>query len=366
VNRTPFLSSRRRLRRLAVLATGALLGLGGVLAIAAPASAHHSEVSGVPHCDTTTGEWVVNWTVDSVAPEDVHHYKLVEVNVTPADHPVTGIAVTTDDTYPHEVGKPLTGEQRLPGKATDASLSVKAKWENGFEEDEPASKTITFGGTCEQDKPKPNVSFESACDGTVTVTLMNGADATATAKFTVTAGEFSKDVSVEKGKSEQVVVPAKDAAKITVTSGDQKFTGGFEQPEDCAPVEVASLSDCDSLTISIENPEGNAPVEATLTPKGGEAQTVTVAPGETKEVKFEATEGTVVTLTIGDQSGDIPWENPGDCESPSPAPGAGGGGPTLPTTGSSIGTAVGIAAVLLAAGTGLFFFFRRRRIRFTA
>jgi LPXTG-motif cell wall-anchored protein len=57
---------------------------------------------------------------------------------------------------------------------------------------------------------------------------------------------------------------------------------------------------------------------------------------------------------------------PPPAESASPAPGAGGGGPTLPTTGASIGTAVGIAAVLLAAGAGLFFFFRRRRIRFTA
>lgn len=52
-------------------------------------------------------------------------------------------------------------------------------------------------------------------------------------------------------------------------------------------------------------------------------------------------------------------------ETPSPVPG-GGGGESLPTTGASIGTAVGIAAVLVAAGTGLFFFFRRRRIRFTA
>lgn len=368
MNRTPFPSSRRRLRRLAVLATGALLGLGGVLAVAAPASAHHSVVNPTAVCDTTTGEWVVTWTVDSVAPEGVNHYKLVKVDTTPADSPVSNITVTTDDTYPHDVGTPLVGEQRVSGRARSASLAVKAKWENGFQEHKPAYGKIEFGEKCEKDRPKPNASFESACDGSVTVTLTNDQEAKVPAKFTVTAGDFTKELTVEAGKSEQVVVPAENAAEIIVKSGRKVFKGGFETPEDCAPVKVASRSDCDSLTIAIENPKGNASVEATLTPKGGEAQTVTVAAGETKEVKFDATEGTVVTVTIGEDSADVPWEKPANCESPSPSPtpGAGGGGPALPTTGAATGTAVGIAAVLLAAGTGLFFFFRRRRIRFTA
>lgn len=364
MNRTPF-PSRRRLRRLAVLATGALLGLGGVFAIAAPASAHFSTVDGTPTCDTTTGEWVVDWKVNAnnYVPRGVTTFQLVDIEAKPVET-ITGIAKDTD--YP--VDQPIVGKQRLPGDATWASLSVRAKWSDEYVEHDAAYKKIEFDGTCEKNKPKPNVTFESACDGTVTVTLINGEDAKATAEFMVTAGEFSKEFAVEPGKSEQVVVPAKDAAKISVKVGDEEFKGGFQAPKDCAPLEVASLSECDSLTISITNPKGSAPVEATLTPNGGEAQTVTVAPGETKEVKFEASEGTVVTLTIGDQSGDIAWENPGDCESPSPspAPGAGGGGPTLPTTGAATGTAIGIAAVLLAAGAGLFFFFRRRRIRFTA
>lgn len=368
MNHIPFPSSRRRLRRLVALAAGTLLGIGGALAIAAPASAHHSVVSGKAICDTKTGEWVVNWTVRSVAPRKVHRYKLVEVDSRPGNHPVSGIAVTEEDSYPHEVGKPLVGEQRVPGWAQWASLAVKAEWENGFVEHRPAHSLIKFGGKCEKDRPKPNVSFESACDGSVTVTLTNGEEAKVPANFTVSAGDFSKQVTVEPGKSEQVVVPAANAAAIIVKSGKKVFEGGFEALENCAPVKVASRSDCDSLTISIENPVGSAPVDATLTPKGAEAQTVTVAPGETKEVKFDAEEGTVVTVTIGEESSDVEWKNPGDCESPSPspAPGEGGGGPELPVTGSSLGTAAGVGAALLAIGTGLFFFFRRRRIRFTA
>jgi LPXTG-motif cell wall-anchored protein len=362
VNYTASRSSRRYLRRLIALAGGTLLGLTAVLTLATPAFAHHSEVSGEAVCDTATGEWVVTWTVDSFAPDDVHRYKLVEVNLEPAGSTVTNIAETTDDSFPYEVGTPLVGEQRLPGTgaATSASLAVRAAWDNGFEEEKLADSTIEFGGSCVQDKPKPNATFESACDGSVTVTLTNAEDAKVPAEFTVTAGNFSKKVSVEPGDSAEVVVPAEFAADILVTAGDQKFTDSFTQPENCAPVHVASFSDCDSLTISIENPAGTTPVEATLTPKGGEAKTVTVAPGETKEVKFDAEEGTVVTLTIGDQSADIPWEKPDNCG------GNAGGGPTLPVTGASTGIAVGIAAGLLAIGTALFFVFRRRRIRFTA
>jgi LPXTG-motif cell wall-anchored protein len=369
VNHIPSRSSRKRLRRLAVLATGALLGLGGMLAIAAPASAHYSTVDGTPDCDTKTGEWVVDWTVNAnnLVPRGVSTFQLVEIDAKPVGT-IDGIAKDTD--YP--VADLLHGKQRLPGTATSASLSVRAKWGDGYEETKPAGKEIALGGPCTKEQPppgqpKPHASFKSACDGSVTVTLINSKRATADATFTVTGtGDFSKEVTVEPGKSTQVVVPAANAAHIVVKSGTKEFKGRFKAPKDCAPVKVASRSDCDSLTIGIENPEGNAPVEATLTPKGGEARKVTVAPGETKEVKFDAEEGTVVTVAIGKDSADVPWEKPENCESPSPAPGGGGGGPTLPTTGASIGTAVGIAVVLLAAGTGLFFFFRRRRIRFTA
>jgi LPXTG-motif cell wall-anchored protein len=348
-------------RRLAALVGGVLLGATAVLTLAAPASAHHSVVSGKAVCDTTSGEWVVTWTVNSYAPRDVKHYKLVAVDQTPADSKVTNIVKTTDDSYPYKVDTPLVGEQRLPGDATSASLAVQAKWENGFEEKGTVGSKVDFGGPCKPDRPKPNASFESACDGSVTVTLTNAEDAKAPAEFTVEGtGGFSKQATLKPGESLPVTVPASSAGKIVVTAGKETFTGGFEAPKGCAPVKVASRSDCDSLTVSIENPKGTTPVDATLTPKGGDAQTVTVAPGEAKEVKFDAEQGFEVTLTIGDQSGKIPWKQPANCG------GAAGGGPSLPVTGASIGTAAGIGAVLLAAGVGLFLVVRRRRIRFTA
>jgi LPXTG-motif cell wall-anchored protein len=367
VNQTPFPSSRRRLRRLAVLATGALLGLGGVLAIAAPASAHHPIVTGSAHCETSTGDWIVDWEVANS--ESDLTGKLTDVTLEPAGTTVTNIVVGA--TLPVSGDGPLKGVQRVAANETGAKLTVDAEWwRNGNHITSTKSGEVTFAGSCEEDHALPTASTDSACDGSVAVTLANAKDATKSAKFTVEGAKgFSVEKTVAPGEQVVVNVPAESATDITISAdGKVLKKDSWKQPADCELPSVGVESTCDELIISLENPEGVRPLEATLTPKGGEAQKVTVAPGETKEVKFDATEGTVVTLTIGDESADIPWEKPDDCQSPSPspAPGAGGGGPTLPTTGASIGTAVGIAAVLLAAGTGLFFFFRRRRIRFTA
>src|SRR3954471_22963490 len=61
---------KSKLRRSTAVVAGAFLGLVGVVAFAAPASAHHSIVSGTPRCDSTTGEWVVTWAVDTVSPPE--------------------------------------------------------------------------------------------------------------------------------------------------------------------------------------------------------------------------------------------------------------------------------------------------------
>jgi LPXTG-motif cell wall-anchored protein len=266
--------------------------------------------------------------------------------------------VTEGEEYPHDAHAPLVGEQRLPGTATEASLTVRARWINGFEEQVAQSGKVEFGGACEQDQPKPNAAFASACDGTVTVTLANAEDAKAPAAFTVT-GEagFSQKATVEPGGSKELVVPAESAGHITVTVGDKTIAEhAWQQPADCAPVKVAFRSDCDSLTISIENPAGSAPVQATVT-SGDKTETLTLAPGETKEVTFDAQEGTVAIVTIGDESLDVAWEQPEGCV---PA------GPGLPVTGASVGGVIAVGLALLIAGAGLLVLFRRRRGTFAA
>lgn len=370
----PKLSLRRPL---AVLGA-AVVGLFAAVAVAAPASAHHSEVKVKSEC--VAGEWVVTWTVNSYAPGDVKNYKLIDVKaktfVGTVDSvaSITGIAVTEGDSYPYKVGEPLVATQHLPGTTAKASLEVKAKWENGFVEDGAKGAFIQLSGTCEKDEvpppatAKPTATVVADCDGNVAVKLKNAEDATAPAKFTVTGTDgFKETATVAPGKDDTVKVPAKNAGNIKVTAegADRAlFDDKPAEAKDCiAPGEPAGSyqSTCDELIFEIANPADGKSVTVTFTPNKGEAQTVTVAPGETKPVKFPASEGLTVTPSgDGLESPPIAWKKPADCES------AGGGGGSLPLTGVAAGSIAGGAAVLLAIGVVLFLVARRRRLKFTA
>lgn len=373
------------LRRPLTILGATVLGAAAAISIASPASAHHSEVAGSYVCDTTTSEWVVTWTVTSFAPRDVNRYKLIKADVTPAGTTVTNITVSQGNDYPYEVGKPLVGEQRVPADAEGASLTVQAKWENKFKEDQPASAAVKFTGECEKDTPPtspspspspsatppaevtaPDATFLPECDGTVKVTLINGDDANAPVELTVTAKNFEKTVTVNPGETnDDVVVPA-GAGKITVTEKgqDEPVTKPFTwaQPEDCGEPSLAVAATCEELVFEITNPEDGAPITVTFTPSTGEPQTVTVAPDTTELVRFPGSKGLTVTPSAEGVEGEpIAWE-PEDCA----AGGDGGGDGDLPLTGVAIGGIAGGAGVLLAAGAALFFLARRRRMTFTA
>ncbi|MGI5522913.1 LPXTG cell wall anchor domain-containing protein [Micromonospora sp. CA-259024] len=372
-------------RRLAAIAAGALIGIAGVVTFAAPASAHHSEIKVVADCDTATGEWVVNWTVNSYAPGGVNNYKFSEVSAktyvgeVASDATIVGIAVTEGDTYPHAVSEAVKATQRLDAKTTKASLSVRAMWDNKFEDDQLRSKSIEFSGTCAKEQPpvpatpKPTANVSSDCDGDVVVKLENAEDATAPAKFTITGSDgFTERATVKVGKNESVKVPAKNAATIKVVAdGLDKplFDGVPAAAENCVePGEPAGSykSTCTELIFDIANPADGKPVTITFTPNKGKAQTLTVEPGKSGTVTFPAQEGLTVTPAAEglDDSSPIAWEKPANC-----TPGQGGGDkdePTLPLTGAATGGIIAGAVVLLAAGAALFVVARRRRVRFTA
>ncbi|MEJ3744195.1 cell wall anchor protein [Actinomycetes bacterium KLBMP 9797] len=377
------------LRRPLTILGATVLGAAAAISIATPASAHHSEVAGSYICDTTTKEWVVTWTVTSYAPRDVNRYQLTRVDLTPEGTSVTNIAATEGNEYPYHVNKPLVGVQRVPASAEQATLTVAAKWKNGFEETQPKDGKVTFEGKCGDGTPPtspspspsptpsatpppaevtaPEATFLPECDGTVKVTLINGDDANTPVELTVTAKNFEKTVTLEPGdNNDDIVVPA-GAGEITVTEKgkDEPVTEPFAwaQPEDCGEPSLAVASTCEELAFEVTNPEGNAPITVTFTPSTGEPQTVTVQPGTTSEpVTFPGTDGLTVTPSVEDAEGEpIAWE-PEDCG----AGGDGGGDGDLPLTGVAIGGIAGGAGVLLASGAVLFFLARRRRMTFTA
>ncbi|MEV1287282.1 LPXTG cell wall anchor domain-containing protein [Micromonospora sp. NPDC049679] len=372
------------LRRPLAVAGAALVGLTAVVAIAAPASAHHSVVSGQFKCDTATGEFVGKWTVDSVAIPGVNKYKLTTVDAKSfvgrkaTDATVPGIAVWTGEGYPHTTGSPLVGELRVPGDTTKVSLSVMSQWENRHQETQAKGAIVRLGGKCTKPAPspapktpKPSASVEPQCDGSAIVKLQNGADATAAAEFTLTAGA-SKTYTVEAGKTETVTVTAANAANIKVTAkGMDKalIEGPAGEAANCVkPDEATGVFEatCDEFIFTIENPKGGETVNATFTPNKGDAQKLTVAPGETKSVKFKGEKGLTVTPSAEglDDSEPIAWdtEKPKDC----PVAGGNGGGDSLPVTGAAAGTIAGGAALLLIIGGVLFFIARRRKVTFTA
>jgi LPXTG-motif cell wall-anchored protein len=344
-------------RRVLAVAGSAVIGLIGAVALSSPASAHHTEVTGVPYCDTETGEWVVTWTVDSFAPSGAPTYRLLQVEVTPAGSWVSNIEATKGQDFPHASGVPLVGEQRLPGDATSASLAVRAMWSGTkFEETELKTGEVRFDGTCEKPPAAPGVTSASTCDE-LTVIVTNPEDGAAiTAQVTTSAGD-SKEIELEPGASDSVDFPATEGLTYEVTvDGAVIGSGAWQNPGECdLEPSIASQPDCDSLTIEVTNPFDEA-IEATVT-SGDVTETVPVEPGQTGEITIDAEAGTVATVTAGDTTEEIAWTEPADCD---------GGGGGLPVTGAPTGVVIGAALALLAAGGGLFLLARRRRITFTA
>ncbi|MEV4352155.1 cell wall anchor protein [Actinoplanes sp. NPDC049596] len=390
---------KSKLRRATAVAAGSLIGLAGVAFFASPASAHYSAVKGKAYCDTATGEYIVNWTVktDNGRTPKSENYRFINVQQTPADRPVDGIAHTPDDNdpvFPYESNKPLRGVQKVPGTATSASLTVQVKWSDDWIQYEPSTGTVELDGKCSTPAtPKPEAALVSNCDG-VAVTLTNGKDAKADAVFTIKGSDgYTKDVTVKpQGEPVKVDIPGKSAGEIVVTEKSTKepvLKGAWQKPEDCtAPEQPADdftggyEVTCDSLIFHIDNSKGKTTINAKFTPNKGEAQTVVVKAGETKSVTFKGAKGLEVTPTVqGEAYEAIKWdeeEKPADCasaspspsasESPAPAPGQGGGdeGESLPLTGAAAGGIAAGAAALLAVGAVLFIMARRRKVKFTA
>lgn len=137
----------------------------------------------------------------------------------------------------------------------------------------------------------------------------------------------------------------------------------------CADPSVGSVSGCDSLTVSVTHPvterEEDVPeITATATVRD-ETEELTVASGDTGEVTFDAEEGTVATVAIGDEETELAWEQPEDCDEDGTGGGS-GDGEDLPETGVPTGLLAGGAVLLIALGGVLYALARRRRSSFTA
>jgi LPXTG-motif cell wall-anchored protein len=338
------------LRRPIAVLGAAVLGLTAAVALSSPASAHHPVVSGKGGC-VIDGKWEATWTV--INSERDLEGKIIAVE----PGPVEGIAA--DATLPKAGDGPLTGKQTVTGD-DPVTLKVTVRWLRDGQVIESTKE-----GVAKPSKKCAAASFEPECDGTVVVTLDNTKGKRETT-LTVTAKDFAEEHEVPAGETKSGIVVPPGAGEITVKQG-KKLVGKYtwQNPGDCGEPTGEVASTCDELIFTLANPKDGKTITVTFTPNKGEAQTLTIAPGETKQAKFAAAEGLeVVVSSEGVEDETFAWEKPEKCETP--PPGGGGGGPELPKTGVAAAGIAGGALVLLAIGAVLFFMARRRRMTFTA
>ncbi|BCJ54666.1 hypothetical protein Asp14428_61410 [Actinoplanes sp. NBRC 14428] len=314
------------LRRTTAVAAGALIGLAGVVAFAAPASAHHPIVSGSASCVNEDGSWQVTWKVANSERDLVG--KITNVVLTPADSTITGI--TVEASLPTAGNGTLEGVQTLPPSAESADLSVTAEWQR--------SQLITATRGAERPVQKPTEKCKPETPPT-----------TPTEKPSTPTEEPSTPV-------EEPSTPVEEPS-----------TPSSEPPAPTKEPEFVYDQDCDSLTVGITVPaDWNEDVTVTFKPTKGEAKTVVGKRGKTTTVEFPASKGLKVTATpkgYEDEAATITYKEPANCDS---AGGGGGDEPSLPLTGAAAGSIAAGAGVLLAAGVALFFVARRRKVKFTA
>jgi LPXTG-motif cell wall-anchored protein len=261
------------------------------------------------------------------------------------------------DILPEITENPATryGDKKLGSKNGKGSRSEGPQgWFNG------GSKT------CQT----PAVEPLSQCDGTVNINLSNdGLTDKYPIDFTVKAGEFSKTVTVTKGKGETVTVPA-GSGSITVSApGMKDVIYDWTPPADCELPSVIVENDCKTVVVLVENPKGVQPVTARVT-YGDSVKDVTVAPGKNEKIIFERGEDTFATIEFPDLDVEPIKATLGEVDCDNGGEGGGDGGdtdePGLPVTGPVAGSIAGVAALLLIAGGVFFFIARRRKVTFTA
>jgi LPXTG-motif cell wall-anchored protein len=212
----------------------------------------------------------------------------------------------------------------------------------------------------------PAVEPLSQCDGTVSLNLSNNGQISKYAvDFTVKAGEFSKTVTVAAGKGETVEVPAGSGTITVSADGMKDVVYDWAAPADCALPSVIVENDCETVAITVENPEGATPATAKIT-YGSRTESVTVAAGKSEKVSFETGDATFATIDFPGLDVEPIKATLGEVECEAGGSGGGDDDPTLPVTGPVAGGIAAGAAALLIAGGMLFFLARRRKVTFTA
>jgi hypothetical protein len=302
-----------KFRRTTALVAGSFLGLVGVVALSAPASAHAPRVDATTEC--SDGGWTVHWTAQNDYNQDAT-VSGVELDGIPVEGGIGDIKI--GKSVKASFAETLKGDSLLKPQQDKATLVVKLHWDGWG--DNTASKTIDRPADCPTASPSASTS---------TSAIPSDSASPSPSETTPTLPVPTPSSSTEVG------LPSLDIAE-----------------------------DCTTMTFTVDNPKNGIEFALNFKSSKGEERNDTFKPGDKKSEKFSATEGFNVVLTVTvDGEKQTPdtftYKKPADCDTS----GNGGG---LPVTGAAAGGIAGGAAALLAAGIVLFVMARRRKVKFTA
>ncbi len=291
-------------------------------------------VTGFAECDTTLGKWKIKWHVVNNHPGRPAKVDIISQSGpdsektatqtggvwTPLPNESSIVGISDGTTINASSSK--TADQLVAATVQGARLKVNLTWTQGrfTKKEHSSSATVNFTGSCVKDQAKPDASFTSDCSGVVTVTLTNASNATADAKFIVTGanGWTSEEITVAKGQSEIVSVPAANSSSVVVKeSGTQIKTYSWQDSTNCHPVSVSVTHTCAGITIDLDNPANGAAHTIKLTPTTGQTVTKVLQPGDKASFKFEAPgEGVLSVQVFIDDKSDrsVTWQRPEGCE----------------------------------------------------
>ncbi|MCG5450116.1 cell wall anchor protein [Micromonospora hortensis] len=167
------------LRRPLAILGAALVGLTGAVAVAAPASAHHTTITATADCDRLSGERVITWKVEnSERGKAVTLKKVTAEPSTEVTVPVEGAKAVPLQGYVIPKAGSITAVQRVPGDTANAKLTVFGKWKkNGQEATNDGSINLAADNSCaptpkcvDVNKAKYSHTFDGP-KGTATVKL---------------------------------------------------------------------------------------------------------------------------------------------------------------------------------------------------
>ena len=321
-------------RRTTAVLAGTVLGLAGVAALAAPASAHSPLVAGNADCVNSDGSWTVSWKIGNDFGD-----------------PATVSAVSAKDSR----GKAVT----VTGPAT-AGPSVSIPAYTGADSDRAvgASTKVT----------------DSAADSVTLETILLWSDG-----YT-NDGKGGRPPQYTKiDKPTQKCTPATTPTTAPTTTPTEANPSPTPTETPTLPVPTPSSSDapnvfkpileedCTTMTIGADNPADGITWKFDLKTSKGEERSFTLKPGKKHTEKFSATKGFWIKITVsvtvdGKTYSDfetVKYQTPPNCTG-----GEGGGG--LARTGTPTAAIAGGAVAVLALGTVLFLLARRRKVKFTA